>query len=240
MYYDDNLGVTLGDYHTFRDFELYPVTRFYVSPPEPKTEYIDIPFSDGSLDLTETLSSVKYQDRTYTQTFKLICDRKYWSQRVSDIMNKIHGKLINIISDEDTSYFYLGRVMVESWSDEKKQLYVNFTGHVEPFKYERFSSTEDWLWDEFNFETDVMRDYKDLEVDNSFLSIYGSIATVIPTFIITESEDLILTSVNGEAFEFELDDGQYTFPEIELHDGENIIQFTGSGIVTVDFRGASL
>ena len=44
-------GVRFGDYHSYLDFGLIP-TSYTVGAAQPKTEMIDLPGSDGSLDLS--------------------------------------------------------------------------------------------------------------------------------------------------------------------------------------------
>lgn len=240
-YYENNLGVTFDTKHSFRDFELYPVTRFYVSPPEPKTNYVEIAGADGTLDLTQALSTViRFNDRNYEQQFKLVCDRVYWAQRLSDIMNYLQGRDIQFISDEDPLYFYSGRLYVSAYEHSNKAMYVTISGQIEPYKYELYSSIERWEWDPFNFETGIMRDYADIEVDNETITVYGSVKAVVPAFIVTDSDELVLKSVNGETLNVDMDDGQHIYPEVEIINGINVLEFEGSGTVSIDFRGASL
>ena len=240
-YYEENLGVTFDEKHSFRDFEMYPVTRFYVSPPEPKTNYVEIAGADGMLDLSQALSEIiRYNDREYEQQFKLVCNRQRWSQIVSELMNYLQGRDIRFISDEDRLYFYNGRLWVSEYEQANNALYITLAGHVEPYKYELYSSIEPWLWDTFNFETGVIREYADLTINNSTITVYGSVQAVVPTIYVEGSNDLVLKSVNGESLDIELDDGQYVFPEIELLDGVNTLTFEGTGTVSIEYRGASL
>ena len=43
-------GITFGEKHSFNDWRLLLSERPNISPPEVKTDYIDIPGGDGSLD----------------------------------------------------------------------------------------------------------------------------------------------------------------------------------------------
>ena len=58
-------GVTFGTKHSYRDWGLLLKSRPVISPPSPKTVYVDIPGSNGVIDLTESLTGdVKFDNRT--------------------------------------------------------------------------------------------------------------------------------------------------------------------------------
>lgn len=241
MRYENELGVTFDNKHTYRDYGFFPTSPFVVSPPSAKTNYVEIPNSDGSLDLTEALSDyLAYNDREYEQQFKYIGDRKRWPQLYSDFLNDVQGRLINIVSDEDLEYFWFGRVHADSVEHNGDHVYITLKGQFEPYKYEKYSSTDEWLWDEINFETSVIRDYSNISVNNETVVVVGSKKSIVPTIIVDESDDLVLKEFNGDILDEEMGIGQYVMPEIELHESENYFVFEGSGIISIDFRGASL
>jgi hypothetical protein len=50
------LGVTIGDKHTYRDFGLRWLEPYTIDYPEPWTFIVDVPGTDGQIDLTEALT----------------------------------------------------------------------------------------------------------------------------------------------------------------------------------------
>lgn len=234
-------GVTFGEKHSFRDWGLIPRSRPVISPPEPKTIYIDIPESDGMLDLTEMLTGeVKYKNRNMTFEFNVMNERSDWTSIYSTILNYLHGQRLRIVLDEDPNHFYMGRVKVDEWKSDKKTSVIQLSADVDPYKYEITSSLEPWEWDTFNFEEDYIRDYGNLVVDGQLdFTVYGSRKTVIPVFVVDSPDDTGM-QVIFENVTYNLQDGNNRVLNIRIKDGENDLTFLGNGTVSIDYRGGSL
>lgn len=72
---------------------------------------------------------------------------------------------------------------------------VEITVNRDPYKLELYSSLENWLWDSFNFETGIVRNYKDLQVKGNLeVIIPGRTMRVIPVFDCSEE---MTVSYNG-------------------------------------------
>lgn len=188
-------GVTFGTKHTYNDWGLIPKSRPVVSPPAPKTLYVDIPGADGLLDLTQALTQdVKYENRTITFEFNVLDARNRWSNIYSAILDYLHGQSMKIILDEDPTYYYTGRLQVNEWKSDKNTAVIVIEGYVDPYKMAVVSSSEDWLWDSFNFEEDMIRYYNAMEFDgiNNSLPTFHPVVKgrkrIIPTITVT-SED---------------------------------------------------
>lgn len=188
-------GVTFGTKHTFNDWGLIPKSRPVISPPTPKTLYVDIPGADGVLDLTQALTQdVKYENRKITFEFNVLDARSRWSNIYSDILGYLHGQSMKIILDEDFEYYYIGRVQVNEWKSDKRTSIITIEANVEPYKYNLVSSAEDWLWDPFNFETGMIQNYSNMEFDSitePYQRFYPAVEGrkwIVPTITVT-SED---------------------------------------------------
>lgn len=234
-------GVTFGEKHSFRDWGLIPRSRPVISPPEAKTIYVDIPESDGMLDLTEMLTGeVKYKNRNMTFEFNVMNERSDWTSIYSTILNYLHGQRLRIVLDEDPNHFYMGRVKVDEWKSDKKTSVIQLSADVDPYKYEISSSLEPWEWDTFNFEEDYIRDYGNLVVDGQLdFTVYGSRKTVIPVFVVDSSDNTGM-QVIFENVTYNLQDGNNRVLNIRIKDGENNLTFLGNGTVSIDYRGGSL
>lgn len=234
-------GVIFGSKHSYRDWGLILKSRPVISPPSPKTVYIDIPASDGILDLTESLTGdVKYENRTITFEFAVLDARNRWSNVYSEILDFLHGQHMKIILDEDPTYYYVGRLKVNEWMSDKKTSTIRIEGTVEPYKLETFSSLDDWEWDSFNFETGIIRDYKNIAVDGTInFIVEGGRKPIIPSFIV-HSDDGFGMTVKFKETTYSLPDGTSRILNIILREGRNVLYFTGNGTVSIDYRGGRL
>lgn len=132
-------GVIFNDKHTYRDWGLYLKSRPSVTPPVPKTKLIQVPGSDKIIDLTESLTGqVHYEPRTIRFEFVTGAPREMLAGLHSEILNYMHGKTVKIVFDDDTNWYYTGRVTVGDIEAEKKTATLTMTATVEPYKRERF------------------------------------------------------------------------------------------------------
>lgn len=235
------LGVTYGEMHSFNDWNLLLKELPNIAPTEPKTLFVDVPGGDGDLDLTESLTGiVRYENREITCTFLSREPKCGWPELYSAIQDFLHGKRMNFKLDNDPGYYYTGRFRVSDWSHDGHFYTVKIIGSVDPYKYEIFSSLDDWLWDDFSFDTGIIREYKDLAVDGTLeLTIIGSRKPVRPEFIVVSTDGSGMTlTYNGT--DYTLPDGRSMVPAICIGEGEYTLIFTGSGTVSVDYRGGRL
>lgn len=234
-------GVTFGTKHSYRDWGLFLKSRPVISPPSPKTVYVDVPGSDGVIDLTESLTGdVKYETRKITCEFVVLDARDRWSNIYSEILDFLHGQQMKIILDEDPTFYYIGRLTVNEWKSSKVTSTITIEGNVEPYKLEMFSSLEDWEWDSFNFETGIIREYESIRVDESLtFTIEGRRKSVVPTFIV-QSDDGSGIDVLFGGISHHLPDGSSKVLNIIIKDGVNTLVFTGNGTVSIDYRGGRL
>ena len=235
-------GVLFGDKHSYRDWKLITKSRPDVGSPAPKTTYIDIPEADGQLDLTESLSGeVKFENREMKFEFAVIEARQRWTTLYSEIMNYLHGQNLQVVLDEDPNHFYSGRFTVDEWESDKKTSTLVIVGVVDPYKYDLNTSLEDWIWDTFNFETDCIREYADLEVDGELeFTVQGSRKSAVPSFIVELDEGETVMQVVYQNVTYNLQEGTNRVVNIIVKDGESTLTFIGHGKVSIEYRGGSL
>ena len=230
------IGVTIGDKHSYNDWGMI-LTNQVISPPVPQTNMVAVPMRDGSIDLTEALAEdIKYNDRTITLTFSVIDARNTWSAKVSEIQNYIHGKRLQIILDDDSSFYYNGRVAVNEWNSQKSVGKLVVECIVEPFKYDIISSAVDWEWDIFDFEEGIINETGALIVNGSTtITLICRRKRMFPIF--TVSKNMTVT-FDGEIYNLKA--GSQKVYDIFLCEGENELTFTGNGTVSIDYIGGSL
>ena len=118
----------------FTDYHL-TLLRKTIEAPEVKTATVDIPLTDGQVDLLASLSSVpRYNNRTITMEFELIRDRWNWVADYQAIMAALHGQALNIRFSDDTSYYWTGRISVGALEDHGTTAGLVITMDAKPFK----------------------------------------------------------------------------------------------------------
>lgn len=232
------LGVLIGEKHSLKDWGLGWIS-IDLGFPEAKTYEQDVPGADGVLDLTDAMTGgdVKFKNRPISLEFETP-DRNFyeWSEIISEIANYLVGKKMKIIMDNDPQFYYIGRLALNAEKTDRETGKLVLSGDVDPYKYEIASSLEDWPWDPFNFETGVIREYKNLLVDGKLeLFIYGRRKRIIP---VIECSTAMQVTFEGQTFE--LSSGKSKVFDICLKEGENLLVFEGNGTVSVDYRGGSL
>lgn len=232
-------GVKFGEKHTYQEWGLI-LTHINIDFPDIKTETIDIPGADGELDFSEVLTGdIKYKNRTISFEFVTFERYKNWKNLISEISNYLHGKKFKIILDEDPSFYYYGRVTVNQFKSNKSTGTITIEADVEPYKYDLYSSLEDWLWDPFNFETGIINETNELQVNRELeVAIYGRRKKVIPKITCNSSENQMQVIFKGETYI--LSNGIQKILNIEICEGENVLKFIGNGTISIEYRGGSL
>lgn len=234
--YETEYGVMFGDKHSFRDFGLYPKSKMVVNPPDVREVYLEVAGADGDLDITEALTGrANYESREGKFEFTVM-DRARWDFVYETLMNTIHGRTMRVVLDEDPYYYYNGRVKVDSFKTNKHTATIAIEGYFDPYKKALYANSEKWLWDPFNFETGVARDYVGLAVNGTLTTIVvGSRMPVTP--VINVSSDMTVTF---DGTTYQLTTGNNRIVGITLVDQEYEMTFTGYGEVSIQFEIGSL
>lgn len=232
-------SITFGDKNTWDDWHLVPSSRPVIAPPDVKSKTVDIPGADGELNLTELLNGrPTYQNRTGSIEFIVVNDYWDWDVAYSTIMNYLQGKSMKMVLEDDPAYYYEGRFAVSEWRSDKSWSLITIDYNVYPYKKDLSATDEDWLWDSFDFETQIIQNgMKNLTVDGVLtVTVEGSPQPVAP--VITVSGPMML-SFNG--IEKSMDKaGDYKYGDILFREGTNKITFRGNGNVTISYRGGRL
>lgn len=234
-------SIIFGDKNSWADWYLIPSSRPVFNPPTPKYKFVDIPGSDWHLDLTESLTGeIPYNGREGSIEFIVDNDHIEWYTLYSEIMGYLHGKLMRATLEDEMAYYYEGRFSVNEWKSDPNNSKIVIDYNVNPFKIEATSSLEDWVWDSFNFENGIIREYKDLVVEPSLnFIIYGRRMSATPIFTVRTTDGKGL-NVNFNGVAYHLPDGKSRVVNIRTKEGENKLIFTGHGTVSIDYRGGCL
>lgn len=195
MIYPD---VQIGEFKTFTDWGL-KLESMSVSFPEAKTDQVDIPGANGLLDLSEVNGQICYKNRTLTLNFSLLDDYTEWHDLSSKIARALHGKVVKCILPDDPNYYYEGRFSLQSTKNSDVLADFVFSGDVQPFKMERYTAAENWLWDLFSFENGIVRGYSEISVSGSLtLEVIGSDMPIVPEITCSAAMNV---EIGGQVFE---------------------------------------
>ena len=181
-----------------------------IGTPSPKTETIDIPGGDGVLDLTEYFGDVKYENRPLSFVFSATVPR-----------SELHGRKLPIIDDEDPDWVYTGRISVSEWKAEKNIGKLTIDCDCEPYKMQ-------------TRPTVITKAVNGTEA----IILPNSRKRTVPEVVISSGSGLNIVFGTGNVWD--LGNGSYTLPELELVAGDNTVTVTGTGSITFTYTQGKL
>lgn len=235
-------SITFGEKNSWDEWALMPVREGKIEfvPPDVKTEYVEVAGAESDLDMSEVLTGYPtYKNRTGSLKFRFYDNGVPVRTRYTKLKNYLHGRSMRAVVEDDPSYYYEGRFAVGKLEYAKQGNWADteISYNVKPYKLELTSSVEDWLWDPFNFETGIIREYGTLEVNGErTLTIIGSRKPTVPKFIVTGGALTLSFGTNL----YNLPVGTTVIPQITLMDNEYEMIFSGTGTVSIEFRGGCL
>lgn len=210
------LGVMFGKEHSYYDLGLM-LTRYPdISPPVPKTKYVDVPGKDGALNMSRTLTGyMQYHRRTMQLEFAILAPRMMWPDLHSEIMDKLHGQEVSIVLDDDKEYMYTGTLAVEAYDPGKVTSGVTITADLDPYK-KRLTDT-----------------IKSFTVDGSKTAAIS--VERMPTVPVIAASAAMSMTFGGVTYAIQA--GKNEFPDVIMRSGDyNTFTFTGSGDVSIKYR----
>ena len=152
--------IQIGAYHSAKDFHLIPAKKCVVQPPAEKVISLNVPGMNGQADLSHAVTGYPvFYEREGSWIFYSDLDyNRIWSA-YQDIKQKLalqcHDN-VKVILDDEPTFYYKGKVWMgsEPTSSGKKTKFT-LQYRFYPFKYLVKPLEDDWLWDDFNFETDL-------------------------------------------------------------------------------------
>lgn len=252
-------SITINGKNTWDEWKLMPVGEGKIEfiTPELKYDAVSVPGSSNILDFTEALTGYPtFNHRKGSLKFRFKQDTRSVRARWNDLKNTLHGQKVTIINEDEPDYYYEGRVTVGElefkhqgdWADIEIGYILN------AYKLEVVASDEDWLWNPFNFETGVIRDYRDITVggDVDYVTFHIDGSPKHQPLVMTFSRNTLPVSITEAGFfwvgtydEAESDDypvtyGKFTYPQIIIPPEGINITFSGNYKVTIHYRGGAL
>lgn len=148
--------------NTWDDWFLVPTERPSVNNPDYKSNYIDVPGANSSIDFTESLTNYPlYSNRTGSWTFRTIPGYYPWDVLYQRVSNFLHGRKLRVILEDDAYYYYVGRLKVNEFKSSEHNSEITIDYDLEPYKYVIWDTQGDWLWDNMDFEYERIYDVDD-------------------------------------------------------------------------------
>lgn len=228
-------GVAFGTKHSYRDFGLILSSKT-ISLPKAKTKTVEVPGADGVIDLTEALiDDIKYQNRSLQFTFTVIDPMASWAAVLSAVTNYLHGRKMRIYMDWDRNYYYEGRCSVNQFKSNKRTSTIVIDCDCDPYKIEKNSASDPWIWDTFSFVDGIIYLNKATVSGSASVNLINRRKIVSPTFTCSAAMTVTFKDVT-----YSLPKGTTTVLDIRLQEGDNTVVFNGNGTVQIDYKGGSL
>ena len=211
----------LDKFNTWYDWRLI-LTAKNITPPEPKTNYVEIDGMSGSLDLSESLTGeITYKDRPITATFWTNeGTRKDREKLLKDIRIALHGRKIKIIEPDDPEHYFYGRLKITSEFNNLAYAEFSIECICDPWRYALNDSVR---------EVEVTETVTSVIINNSGAKTLSPVISVKGNVVITFNN--VTTT---------LSDGDYKISDIKLRHGFNIIQVSGTGSIMFEYKEADL
>lgn len=209
-------GIWFDNIHSHEDLNLV-LSKVDIPPATPKTNYVDIPGADGSVDLTEALGGVKFKDRACTFTFTVFPYDDF-EEKKREVSNLLNGKRCKIVVDKDPDYYWIGRCSVNEYASDKRLHQIVVGAVVAPYKLK-------------HEPTKVIVPAG----TNVIGRLSNSRKRVVPVITTTAAATIIFGSLSCT-----LDVGSHKILNMELAEGFNQVIVTSAGAVTFTYQEGDL
>ena len=213
-------GVYFGSTHSYKDLELI-LMPFSAAPAVPKTNFVDVPGSDGVLDFTEALGTLVYKAREFSFVFAISpLSTMTYDEKLTQVSNAINGRRFNITLDRDPNYFWDGRCEVTEYLKDKALKQITIKATVQPYKLKK--------------EKTIKK--VELSGDAVTIILTNGRKKVAPTITCTDPG----VRVDFEGASYALSEGTYKVLDIQLSEGENTLTVDGTGTVEFEYQEGEL
>lgn len=128
-------SITYGTMNTWNDWHLIPTSRPVFDPPQVRTNMLDLPGADGSIDLALNLTMVPmFNNRSGAHEFVVMNGYLRWEQTYAMIANYLHGNEMRAVLEDDPEYFYEGSFGISDWKSSKSFSIITIDYTVRPYK----------------------------------------------------------------------------------------------------------
>ena len=190
--------------------------------PQSQTNTVVVPGRNAPIRFTEALGRVSYQPRSFEILLSMLGSRAAFNEKVSEAANRFAGQLVPVICSEELDLYALGTLELEPAYDPltgKGQMVLSCSDG-DSYRYH----TEETVVTITGGGTAIL--------NNDYMP-------VVPT-VVTTAETALSWSIGEDVFRKSVSAGTWTFPELELQEGQNSVSITGEGTTTFRYREGRL
>jgi len=190
--------------------------------PQSQSNTIVVPGRNSPIRYTESLGRVSYQPRIFDITLSCLKYREDFNRMADEIINRFAGRLVNVSLSEESALYCVGTLEITPGYDpltHKGQLAI--------------SSTDGDAYRYHTTETVVIQN------GNGTAVLTNDFMPAVPMVTVTD-ETTLKWQVGTDRFIKTVSAGTWTFPELELSQGENEIEVSTGGTVTFRYREGRL
>ncbi len=145
---DDGIAKAINTWNTWH---IFPTTPPVVAPPERKISAIEIPYTDGALDVSDVLTHYPtYNNRTGSFNFGFAPGYGATIERYRDIVRALHGKRKKLwmtdVTPEDFDrnglFYFIGRFTVGEYQNAEPYSTFDISYELEPYELSDMTSLE--------------------------------------------------------------------------------------------------
>lgn len=187
-----------------------------IGTPKPKISTVDIPFRNGSLDVTDNFGGVKYENRAISMSFIIPWESEEQLELYSEFINDVNGKRKRITFSSDEDWYYYGRVEVGDISIDNGFWSFPVSVNADPYKYKEIEVEES------------ITGSKTIELYNDYL----------PAILTIQNSASVIIEFEGNSYAFS--PGTHENPDIVLKKGYNELIITGTANVAFTYQQGRL
>lgn len=204
----------IGDYFTWDTWQL-SLSSYSIGEPTQKTNYVEIPYGNGSIDLSEAITGkLQYGDRVIEATFDIIGNRSANQTKHQLIKSLIQGKKLNIKVPEDDSYYYVGRIAIQSLENQNNVNRFVLNALCEPYKYKNDVTSHDLTMGLPGTLTETF---------------VNDVMDTLPTFTVSASTQIVFGS-----YSVTVNAGSHQLSSVIFEQGDNEVTFNASNGTTIN------
>ena len=215
--------IQLGDYNT--SSHGWTLSAWALSEPTPVTKLQDVPGRiKGPLDMSTILTGGQpvYESRSLSVTLETSeGDRLEREARISDIINRLHGRRVQVIIPDRPNYYAVGTLTVARKYNDPAHGSVEVAGTCEPWLYAM---------------TETVVPLQATEAVQTTTLLNQGVMPVVPVLQVEGGS--VTLAYNGVSLV--MDAGTYKWPDLYLTSGEHVVAYTGAGTLIITYREAVL
>ena len=227
-------GINYKDKHSFKDFNVTILNTREISTPQKKKVVVTIPFMNGSYDFSNLYNDLCFDERTIEYEFLI---KETSSERLEFKRMQLESWLLSsnektmLVDDNLRGYYYSAECREIEFEEINHIGKMKVTFVAYPFKF-RDAFEGKLLWDEFNFELDILQETSFTIEGQKRVVIYNQSAINVFPVIIADSE----MTINKERINYNFLAGKTDNTDFYLNKGKNILQIKGNGKIEIRFR----